>query len=184
MQELKGKKVAVVVTNYFEQSEFTEPIKVLKDAGARVDVIAPEAGEVQGMKHVDKADTFQVDKTLDEVNFDDYDAMVLPGGAVNADNLRTIPEVKAAVKDFLNSNRILAAVCHAPWVIASAGVARGRKLTSFFTLQDDMRNAGAEWTDEEVVVDNNLITSRNPDDLPAFSSAIASALAAMPARAM
>lgn len=178
MADLAGKKVAVVVDNYFEQPEFTEPIQALKDAGATVDVIAPQSGQVQGMNHVDKGDIFTVDKTLDEVDFGDYDALVLPGGAVNADSLRMVGEVQQAVRDFLGSNRVLAAICHAPWVLASAGVASGRNLTSYETIQDDMRNAGANWSDQEVVVDGNLITSRKPDDLPAFNKVIITALQA------
>jgi protease I len=173
---LTNKNVAIVVDNYFEQAEFTEPLQTLQDAGARVDVISPTGGEVQGMHHTDKGDTFPTDKSLDEVNFDDYQALVLPGGAVNADSLRMVPEVQQAVRDFLSSGRVVAAICHAPWVLASAGIASGRNLTSFETIQDDMRNAGANWSDQEVVIDDNLITSRKPDDIPAFNQAIITAL--------
>lgn len=175
---LTGKTIALVVDNYFEQAEFTEPLGALRDAGAQVDVISPAGSELQGMQHADKGDTFDSDKSLDEVNFDDYQALVLPGGAINADSLRMVPEAQQAVRDFLSSGRVVAVICHAPWVLASAGVASGRHVTSYETIQDDMRNAGANWTDEEVVIDDNLITSRKPDDLPAFNQAIITALSA------
>ena len=176
--DLAGKKVAVLVDNYFEEAEFTKPIQALKDAGATVEVIAAEAedGKVQGMQHVDKGESFDIDKTLGEADINDYDALLLPGGAVNADQLRTQDKAKEWVKEIMQAGKPLAAICHAPWVLASAGVADGRKLTSFFTIQDDMRNAGADWVDEEVVVDSNLITSRKPDDIPAFNQALISML--------
>jgi protease I len=179
MADLTGKKVAVLVDNYFEESEFTEPIKALKEAGATVETIAtgPEDGQVQGLKHVDKGQTFKIDKTLDEAEIDDYDALVLPGGAINADQLRMKDKARQWVKKASEDGKPLAVICHAPWVLASAGLAKGRKLTSFFTIQDDMRDAGAEWVDEEVVIDGNLITSRNPDDLPAFNHALISMMA-------
>lgn len=175
---LSNKSIVIVVDNYFEQPEFTEPLQALKDAGAQVDVISPKGGEVQGMHHAELGDMFQTDKSLDEVNFDDYQALVLPCGAINADSLRMVEEVQQAVRDFLSSGRTVAAICHAPWVLASAGVASGRNMTSYETIQDDMRNAGANWSDEEVVIDDNLITSRKPDDLPAFNQAIITALSA------
>lgn len=178
MAELSGKKVAVMATDYFEEAELTEPVKALKEAGAQVDVIAPKSGEIKGLKHVEPGQTVKVDKTLDEADPDDYDALVVPGGAVNADHLRM--EDKA--RDFLTKimdeqGKPTAIICHGPWLLASAGLARGKKLTSYFTIQDDMRNAGADWVDEECVKDGNLITSRNPDDLPAFSQALIEALA-------
>lgn len=177
--DLSGKKVAVLATDYFEEAELTEPVKALKEAGAVVEIIAPEGGEIQGLKHIDKGQSIHVDKTLDEAHAEDYDALVLPGGAVNADQLRTVDKAKDfVVKMFDELGRPTAVICHAPWMLASAGLARGKKMTSFFTIADDMRNAGADWIDEEVVVDGNLITSRNPDDLPAFNKALISALAA------
>jgi protease I len=172
MSALQGKKVAVLVDNYFEEAEFTEPIKALTDAGAIVEVIAPKAGILQAMHHAEKSKTYTADKVLDDVRIDEYDALVLPGGAVNADQLRMNDKARIWIKKYMDLNKPLAAICHAPWALASAGVAQGRKMTSFFTIQDDMRNAGATWVDEEVVVDNNLITSRMPDDLPAFNKAI------------
>jgi protease I len=172
MADLKGKKIAILVDDYFEEAEFTGPLNDLKKAGAEVEVIAPKAGEIHGMNHVEMADTFRADKALDDVKIDEYDALVLPGGAVNADQLRMNDKARIWIKQFMNSGKPVAAICHAPWALASAGVAKGRRLTSFFTIQDDMRNAGANWVDEEVVIDNNLITSRQPDDIPAFDNAL------------
>jgi protease I len=178
MAELTGKKVAVVVDDYFEEAEFTEPIKALKDAGATVDVIAPKTGELHSMHHADPSKTYQADKSLDTVNSDDYDALVLPGGAVNADQLRMNKKVQSWLQKYMDLGKPVAAICHAPWALVSAGVASGHKLTGFFTIQDDLRNAGAKWVDEEVVVDGNLITSRQPDDLPAFNKALVDMLVA------
>lgn len=174
MSDLSGKKVAVLVDNYFEEAEFTGPIDALKEAGATVEVVAaePENGQVQAMQHVDKSEKYDIDKTLEQAEIDSYDALVLPGGAVNADQLRVQDKAKRWVKSFIEGGKPVAAICHAPWVLASAGVAEGKKLTSFFTIQDDMRFAGADWVDEEVVVDGNLITSRKPDDVPAFNQAL------------
>jgi len=179
MADLTGKKVAVLVDNYFEEAEFTGPIEALKEAGASVEVIAssPEDGQVQALKHVDKSQKYPIDKTLADADIDDYDALVLPGGAINADSLRMEDKARDWVKRMCDQKKPLAAICHAPWVLTSAGVAKGRKLTSFFTIQDDMRAAGAEWVDEEVVVDGNIITSRKPDDVPAFNQALISMLA-------
>lgn len=177
--DLSGKKVAVLATDFFEEPELTEPVKALKDAGAEVEIIAPKPGEIKGLQHVDPGQSVKVDKTLDEASPDDYDALVLPGGAVNADRLRMDKKARDFVVKMMDElGKPTAVICHAPWLLASAGLARGKKLTSFFTIQDDMRNAGADWTDEEVVVDGNLITSRNPDDIPAFNQALISALAA------
>jgi protease I len=179
MADLSGKKVAVLATDYFEEAELTEPVKALKKAGATVEVIAPKAGEIKGLKHMEPGQAVKVDKTLDEADPTDYDALVLPGGAVNADRLRTEKKARDFVTKIMDEmGKPTAVICHAPWLLVSAGLARGKKLTSFFTIQDDMRNAGADWTDEEVVVDGNLITSRSPDDIPAFNRAIISALGA------
>lgn len=179
MADLTGKKVAVLVDNYFEESEFTEPIKALTDSGAQVDIIAaePENGRVQALRHVDKGATFKIDKTLEEAEIDDYDALVLPGGTINADQLRMKDKARDWARQTMEQGKPLAVICHAPWVLASAGLAKGRKLTSYFTIQDDMRDAGANWVDEEVVVDGNLITSRQPGDLPAFNRALISMMA-------
>jgi protease I len=175
--DLSGKKVAVLATDYFEEPELTEPVKALKGAGAKVEIIAPKPGEIKALKHVDPGQAVKVDKTLDEANPADYDALVLPGGAVNADHLRMEKKARDFVIKMMDElGKPTAVICHAPWMLASAGLARGKKLTSYFTIQDDMRNAGAEWTDEEVVVDGNLITSRNPDDIPAFNKTLIAAL--------
>lgn len=178
MADLSGKKVAILATDYFEEPELIEPLEALRKAGATVEVIAPKPGEIKGLRHVEPGKSVKVDKTLNQANPDDYDALVLPGGAVNADNLRV--EKKAqdfVVKMMDEQNKPTAVICHAPWMLASTGLARGRKLTSFHTIQDDMRNAGADWVDQEVVIDGNLITSRNPDDIPAFNKALINALA-------
>ncbi len=179
MADLSGKKVAILVDNYFEEAEMTGPMKALNDAGAKTEIIAaePKHGEVQGLNHVDKGHTFKIDKTLEEANIDDYDALVLPGGAVNADQLRMQYKALEWVKNIVERGKPLAVICHAPWVLASAGVANGRRLTSFYTIQDDLKNAGADWIDEEVVIDGNIITSRTPDDIPAFNKALATLLA-------
>jgi protease I len=179
--DLHGKKIAILVDNNFEQAEFTGPLEGLKAAGAMVDVVSTHAGTVQGLQHLDKAGTFPVDITLDKVDVAGYDALVLPGGAVNADHLRVHDKAKQWVRNFLESGKTVAAICHAPWVVVSAGCAKGRHLTSYFTVQDDIRNAGGQWSDEAVVVDNNLITSRKPDDVPAFTQAIIKQVAAGPA---
>jgi protease I len=169
--ELKGKKVAFLVANEgIEQVELTEPRKALEEAGAETELIAPEAGEAQAFDHLDKADTFPVDRTVAEAKAADYDGLVLPGGVANPDNLRTSPEAVEFVRGFFKAGKPVAAICHAPWTLIEAGVVEGRRLTSWPSLETDLRNAGAEWVDEEVVVDSGLVTSRNPGDIPAFNS--------------
>jgi protease I len=178
--DLSDKTVAILVDNYFEEAEFTGPRDALRKAGATVEIIAaePEDGHIQAMNHADLGNEFPIDKTLDEADIAKYDALVLPGGAINADQLRMQPKAREWVRDIMDDGKPLAVICHAPWVLVSAGLAKGRKLTSFFTIQDDMIDAGADWVDEEVVIDGNLITSRKPDDLPAFNDALISALGA------
>jgi protease I len=179
MADLSGKKVAVLATDFFEEVELTEPVKALEEAGATVEIIAPKPGEIKGLKHVDPGQAVKVDKTLDKADPADYDALLLPGGAVNADRLRMEQKARDFVTKMMDEmGKPTAVICHAPWLLASAGLARGKKMTSFFTIQDDMRNAGADWSDEEVVVDGNLITSRKPDDIPAFNRALITALRA------
>lgn len=173
---LGDKKVAILVFNYFEQAEFTQPLQALKDAGVEVHVISASERELQGLNHVEKGETFQADLLLGEAVADGYDALVLPGGAVNADNLRMDETARDWVRNFMSDGKPIAAICHAPWVLVSSGVVSNKTLTSFYTIQDDMRNAGAVWVDEEIAVDGNLITSRNPGDLPAFCSALIGAL--------
>jgi protease I len=147
-----------------------QPRKALEDAGATVHLIAPERGEAQAFNHLDKADTFAVDKAVSEASADDYDGLMLPGGVANPDNLRMHPEAVAFVAGFVNAGKPIAAICHAPWTLIQANAVKGRTLTSWPSLQTDLRNAGAQWVDEEVVVDHGLVTSRGPDDLPAFNA--------------
>jgi protease I len=169
MTDLRDKKVAILVADMFEQVELTEPRKALEDAGATTEVVSIQEGDVQGFDHYDKADTVQADRTVEEASADDYDALLLPGGVGNPDNLRQDENAVAFVRGFFEQGKPVAAICHAPWMLIEAGVVRGRTLTSFPSLQTDLRNAGASWVDEEVVVDGNLVTSRKPDDLPAFN---------------
>jgi protease I len=167
--ELQGKKVAFLVANEgVEQVELTEPLKAIRDAGAEADLIAPEKGDVQGFNHLDKGDTFQADKGVDEVDASDYDGLVLPGGVANPDILRTNEAAVDFTRDFFDQGKPVAAICHGPWTLVEADVVRDRTLTSWPSLQTDIRNAGGEWVDEEVHVDQGLVTSRKPDDLEAF----------------
>jgi protease I len=172
MAVLDGKKVAIIVGTNFEQVELTGPKSDLEEAGATVEIVSPLEGPLQGLNHIDKAETFTRDVDITKADFDTYDAIVLPGGAINADQLRMDDDVQEAVTDFLDSGKPVAVICHAPWVLVSADVLHGRKLTGYYTIQDDIRNAGGEWLDQQVVVDGNLITSRKPDDIPAFSDAL------------
>jgi protease I len=155
-----------------EQVEFTEPREAVEKAGAEVDVIAPEAEPIQTFNHLDKADTFDVDKTTSEAKADDYDGIVLPGGVANPDALRMDKDAVRFLREFFAAGKPVGAICHAPWMLVEADVVDGRKLTSWPSLQADIRNAGGDWVDEECVVDSGLVTSRKPDDLPAFCSKI------------
>lgn len=167
--ELNGLNVAFLVApEGIEQVELTEPWEAVKQAGARGELISTAPGSVQGFNHLDKADTFDVDRVVTEVAPRDYDALVLPGGVANPDYLRTIPNVVRFVGEFFAHEKPVAAICHAPWTLIEADVLRGRRMTSWPSLRTDLRNAGAEWVDEEVVVDSGLVTSRQPDDLKAF----------------
>src|SRR5579884_1765093 len=167
--KLDGVRVAILVTDDFEQAEFTEPKKALEQAGATVKVVSPNPGQVTGMHHDVKADTFNVDMTLDQASPNDFDAVLLPGGALNADALRMNPKAQNFVKQIDSSGRPIAVICHAPWLLVSAGLVKGRTLTSYQTIQDDIRNAGANWVDQEMVRDRNWVSSRSPKDLPAFN---------------
>ena len=169
-QPLSGKTVAILATDGFEQSELEMPKSALENAGAEVDVIAPKSGEIQGLKHMEKGDAVRVDHTLDEVSAQDYDAIVLPGGVFNPDQLRTSDKAIAFVRDFFAARFLVGAFCHGPWTLFEAGVVEGRTMTSVKSIHSDLQNAGANWVDEEVVVDNGLVTSRTPKDLDAFSS--------------
>jgi protease I len=168
---LKGKKVAILVANEgIEQVELTEPRKALEEAGATVELLAPESGEAQAFNHLDKADSFPVDRAVGDADAGDYDALMLPGGVANPDNLRTHPEAVSFVRGFFDAGKPVAAICHAPWTLVEADVLRGRTITSWPSLQTDVRNAGGTWVDEQVVVDAGLVTSRKPDDLEAFNA--------------
>ncbi len=166
---LRGMRVAILVTDDFEQAELTEPKKALEEAGAEALIIAPHSGEIQGMNHDEKADRFPVDMTLSDANPEQFDAALLPGGALNADTLRVAPEAKDFITRMDQAGKPIAVICHGPWLLVSAGLVRGRKMTSYHTIQDDLRNAGAEWQDAEVVRDRNWVSSRKPSDLPAFN---------------
>ena len=166
---LAGKFIAILVTDGFEQVELTEPKNALEHAGANAHIVSPNKSSVQGWNHDEKADTFDVDRTLEDANPDYYDALVLPGGVRNPDVLRTIPEAVEFVKSFFDSGKPVASICHGPWTLIEARAVRGKTVTSWPSLKTDLSNAGALWVDEEVVVDSGLITSRKPDDLPAFN---------------
>ena len=167
-KSLNGKTVAVLATDGFEQSELTEPVKALKEAGATVHVVAPKSGSIQGWKHHDKGDTVTVDVTLDSADAGRYDALMLPGGVMNPDALRLEPKAIAFVRAFVQSDKPIAAICHGPWTLIDADGVRGRRVTSWPSLKADLSNAGAAWVDETVVTDRGLVTSRNPQDLPNF----------------
>lgn len=175
---LDGMRVAILVSDDFEQAELVEPRKALQEAGACACVISPKNGEIQGVNHDEKADRFSVDMTLDEAEPDRFDAVLLPGGALNADFLRMQPKAQEFVKKIDGDGKPIAVICHGPWLLVSAGLVRNRKLTSYHTIQDDIRNAGAEWQDAEVVVDKNWVSSRQPKDIPAFNREMISLFAA------
>jgi protease I len=170
--KLDGMKVAILVADNFEQVEMTEPKKAIEEAGAKTVVIAPHSGKVQGFKHDTKGDTFKVDLTLDEGNPDDFDAVLLPGGALNADSLRMNARAREFVRRMDEMDKPIAVICHGPWLLVSAGLAHGRTLTSYHTIQDDVRNAGGHWLDLQVVCDRNWVSSRKPADIPAFNAAM------------
>ena len=167
--EITGKRVAFLVANEgIEQVELTEPWKAVEAAGGRAELIAPEPGDAQAFNHLDKADTYEVDETVSNADAADYDALVLPGGVANPDTLRTDPAAVEFARSFFAAGKPVAAICHAPWTLIEAGVVDGRTLTSWPSLQTDIRNAGGNWVDEPVHVDAGLVTSRKPDDLEAF----------------
>ena len=169
--QLQGKKVAFLVANEgVEQIELTEPLKAVRKAGAETHLIAPEKGDIQGFNHLDKGDVFQADRGIDEVDASDYDGLVLPGGVANPDILRTVKPAVDFTQAFFEQGKPVAAICHGPWTLVEADVVRDRTLTSWPSLQTDIRNAGGEWVDEKVHVDQGLVTSRKPDDLEAFSA--------------
>jgi len=167
--ELSGKKVAILVADGFEQVEMTEPRKALDNEGAQTTIVSVKSGQIQGMHHADKGDKFDVNLTLDDADPADFDALMIPGGLMNPDTLRSTPKALEFTRHFFEEGKPVAAICHGPWVLIDAGVARGRTLTSWPAIKTDVRNAGGNWVDKEVVVDNGLVTSRKPDDIPAFN---------------
>ena len=180
MPDLSNKKVAFLATDMVEQVELTEPWKAVEEAGGQPELVSLEEGEIQGFNHYDKADTFRVDRTVDDVGVDEYDALVLPGGVGNPDTLRANEDAVAFVRDFIESGKPVGVICHGPWTLVEADVVRGRTLTSWPSVQTDIRNAGGTWVDEEVVRDENVTSSRKPDDLPAFCRTIVEQFAAAP----
>jgi protease I len=172
MAQLDGKRVAILVADGFEQVEMTEPRKALDEAGAETVIVSPAKGQVQGWKHYDKGDRFPVDMSLDEANADDFDALLLPGGVANPDQLRMQPKAVQFARQFVESGKPVGVICHGPWTLIEAGVVKGRTMTSWPSVKTDLLNAGAKWVDQEVVVDRGLVSSRNPGDIPAFNRKI------------
>jgi protease I len=169
MADMISQKIAVLATDGFEQAELVEPVKALREAGATVHVISPKGGEIQGMKHDQKGDKSKVDLELSNAKAADYDGLVLPGGVANPDTLRINEKAIAFIREFVHAGKPIAAVCHGPWTLIEAQAVKGKKMTSWPSLKTDLKNAGAEWVDQDVVVDGNLVTSRKPEDLPAFN---------------
>ena len=176
--ELKGKKIAILATDGFEQSELTDPKKNLEDAGAKVEVLSIKSGEIKGWNHTDWGKTVKVDHLVKDVKAADYDSLVLPGGQMNPDSLRIDKDAIGFIKEFVASGKPVAAICHGPWTLIEAGAVKGKKMTSWPSLRTDLQNAGAHWVDQEVVQDGNIITSRKPADIPEFSKTIIEALSA------
>jgi protease I len=168
-RKLDGKKVAILVADGFEQVEMTKPRKALDEAGAETIIVSPKSGQIQGMHQADKGDKFDVDLTLEEARPEEFDALLIPGGLFNPDELRANEEALEFTRHFFGAGKPVAAICHGPWVLIDAGVVRGRALTSWPHIKTDVKNAGGKWIDEEVVTDNGLVTSRKPDDIPAFN---------------
>jgi protease I len=178
--DLNGRKVAFLATDMVEQVELTEPWKAVEDAGGNPELLSLEDGEIQGFNHYDKADKFPVDRKVEDVSIDDYDALVIPGGVGNPDTMRAEENAVRFVREFFEAGKPVALICHAPWMLVEADVVRDRRLTSFWSIKSDVENAGGNWVDEEVVVDGNLVTSRNPDDLPAFNQELVELFARAP----
>lgn len=167
--ELRNKRVAVLVDNGFEQSELIEPKKALEAAGAKAEIVSPQSGKVKGWQHTNWGQEVTVDRPLSQAKAEEYDALLLPGGVMNPDKLRANAAAVDFVRHFVDSGKPIAAICHGPWTLIEAGAVRGRRMTSWPSLQTDLRNAGAEWVDAEVVTDRGIVTSRKPDDIPAFN---------------
>jgi protease I len=169
---LQGIRVAILATDGVEDAELKGPRQALDEAGAKTTLFAPKAGKIYSMNHHDKAAQYNVDETLDQARAEQFDALLLPGGALNADTIRVHPRAQQFVRDMDKAGKPIAVICHAPWLLVSAGLVRGRTLTSYHTIQDDLRNAGGKWQDEEVVRDKNWVSSRQPSDIPAFNRAM------------
>src|SRR5215210_951366 len=180
MSDLSGKRIAFLATDMVEQVELTEPWKAIEEAGGTPELVSLEEGEIQAFNHYDKADTFEVDRAIGDVAPQDYDALVLPGGVGNPDTLRTNGDAVEFVRGFVEAGKPVAAICHGPWTLVEADVVRGRTLTSWPSLKTDIENAGGNWVDREVVVDNGLVSSRKPDDLPGFCSRLLEEFARTP----
>lgn len=168
-KNLQGMRVAILATDGVEDAELKDPRKALDDAGAKTTLVAPKAGKIQSLNHSDKASQYNVDQTLDQVRADQFDAVLLPGGALNADTIRVHPRAQEFVREMNQAGKPIAFICHAPWLLVSAGLTNGRSMTSYHTIQDDIRNAGGKWQDAEVVQDKNWVSSRQPSDIPAFN---------------
>lgn len=182
-QDLKGVRVAVLATDGFEQSELLEPRRALDEAGAKTEVVSLKSGEIKGWNHTDWGQSVAVDKTVSSVDAKNYDALLLPGGVMNPDKLRMDPKAVAFVKAFVDSKKPIGAICHGPWTLVEAGAAKGRTMTSWPSLKTDIQNAGGRWVDQETAVDGNLVTSRNPHDIPAFNRELIKLFAAAHSRA-
>lgn len=167
---LQHRRVAILAADGFEQAELEEPMIALEEAGARVSIVSPHGGTIQGMHHADKGEQFDVDLLLEDARVEDFDALLLPGGLMNPDELRATPAAVDFVRAFGAAGKPIGSICHGPWVLIEAGLVKGRRLTSWPAIQTDIKNAGGDWVDEEVVVDNGLVTSRNPGDIPAFNA--------------
>ena len=172
MADLKGLKVAILITDGFEQVEMVKPRQALDDAGAQTTIVSPKPQKVRGWKHKEWGDEFTVGVPLEKAKAEEFDALLLPGGVMNPDALRMLPEAVAFAKSFFDAGKPVAAICHGPWMVIEAGAAKGRKIASWPSLKTDLRNAGAEWIDHEAVTDGNLVSARNPDDIPAFNRAL------------
>ena len=179
-EELKGRRIAILATDGFEQVELTDPKQALEAAGAVVQIVAPKGGAIEGWNHHEKGNRFPVDRALDGAEADDFDALVLPGGVINPDALRLEPKAIAFVQAFVQADKPIAAICHGLWTLIDAGGVEGKRMTSWPSLKVDLKNAGATWVDEEAVVDGRLVTSRKPDDLPAFCRAMVALFAKAP----
>ena len=177
---LKGKKIAILATDGFEQSELMQPRQALEEAGAHTEVISPNAGKIKGWDHKDWGESVKVDKTLGNVNAEDYDGLLVPGGVINPDHLRMDPKAVNFVQQFVTAGKTVGAICHGPWTLLEAGALKGKTVTSWPSLRTDLKNAGAHWVDKEVVTDGQFITSRKPDDIPAFNNAVIESLAQGP----